>query len=157
MRAPSWCGWGLALLLAVLAVLAGCTSSPTQPPAAEAPTDSRGSPPAESGGAASAATAEPGTAESAPTPSVATAEPVPTASGGTLSAGTTEPGPTESPGAAPAATAPVATPPPDLGFPTGPAVLVAASYEPPTDRVDSTGAFLPANGKPTLVFVDAIW
>lgn len=42
-------------------------------------------------------------------------------------------------------------------FPTGPAVLVAAGYEPPSDHVPSTGAFIPANGKPTLVFVDAIW
>ncbi len=44
-----------------------------------------------------------------------------------------------------------------LDFPTGPAVLVAADYQYPGDRVDSTGAYLPANGKPTLVFVDAIW
>jgi len=44
-----------------------------------------------------------------------------------------------------------------VGFPTGPAVLVEVGYEPPTDRVDSTGAFLPANGRPTLVYVDAIW
>ncbi|MYA20066.1 MAG: hypothetical protein F4Z25_07360 [Chloroflexi bacterium] len=43
------------------------------------------------------------------------------------------------------------------GFPTGPAVLVAADYRYPDDRVASTGAYLPANGKPTLVFVDAIW
>ncbi|MEZ4501318.1 MAG: hypothetical protein R3C39_01695 [Dehalococcoidia bacterium] len=42
-------------------------------------------------------------------------------------------------------------------FPTGPAVLVPAGYEPPGDIVDSTGAYLPANGKPTLVYVDAIW
>ena len=42
-------------------------------------------------------------------------------------------------------------------FPTGPAVLVAADYQYPGNRVDSTGAYLPANGKPTLVFVDAIW
>lgn len=42
-------------------------------------------------------------------------------------------------------------------FPTGPAVLVANSYEPPEDHVPSTGAYLPVNGKPTLVFVDAIW
>ena len=45
----------------------------------------------------------------------------------------------------------------DGGFPTGPAVLVPAGYQPPGDRVDSTGAYVPANGKPTLVFVDAIW
>ena len=46
-----------------------------------------------------------------------------------------------------------------LEFPyaTGPAVLVPDGYEPPGDRVASTGAFIPANGKPTLVFVDAIW
>ena len=42
-------------------------------------------------------------------------------------------------------------------LPTGDAVLVAADYAHPQDRVDNTGAFLPANGKPTLVFVDAIW
>lgn len=42
-------------------------------------------------------------------------------------------------------------------FPTGPAVLVPAGYEPPGDIIDSTGAHLPANGKPTLVYVDAIW
>ena len=42
-------------------------------------------------------------------------------------------------------------------FPTGPAVVVEAGYAPPEDRVPSTGAFLPANGKPTLVYVDAIW
>ena len=35
-------------------------------------------------------------------------------------------------------------------FPTG-------GYRAPVDYVPSTGAFLPANGKPTLVFVDAIW
>ena len=37
------------------------------------------------------------------------------------------------------------------------AVLVAADYRPPRGRVDSTGAYLPMNGKPSLVFVDAIW
>lgn len=42
-------------------------------------------------------------------------------------------------------------------FPTGPAVLVASGYKPPKDHVPSTGAYLPANGKPTLVLVDAIW
>jgi hypothetical protein len=36
-------------------------------------------------------------------------------------------------------------------------VTVAGNYEPPEDHVPSTGAYLPANGKPTLVFVDAIW
>lgn len=45
----------------------------------------------------------------------------------------------------------------EFPYPTGPAVLVPEGYEPPRDRVDSTGAFIPANGKPTLVFVDAIW
>ncbi len=44
-----------------------------------------------------------------------------------------------------------------ITFPTGPAVLVAADYQPPKGKVDSTGAFLPANGKPTVVWVDAIW
>ena len=42
-------------------------------------------------------------------------------------------------------------------FPTGPAVIVAADYEPPTTRIDSTGAWLPANGKPTFVVVGAQW
>ncbi len=42
-------------------------------------------------------------------------------------------------------------------FPTGPASVVPAGYRAPTSHVPSTGAFLPANGKPTLVFVDAIW
>lgn len=42
-------------------------------------------------------------------------------------------------------------------FPTGPAVTVPEGYVPPGDHVPATGAYLPANGKPTLVFVDAIW
>ena len=42
-------------------------------------------------------------------------------------------------------------------FPTGPAVLVAGNYQAPKDKVDSTGAFLPTNGKPTIVWIDAIW
>ena len=42
-------------------------------------------------------------------------------------------------------------------FPTGEPVLVAADYAHPSDHVDNTGAYLPTNGKPTLVFVDAIW
>ncbi|MEX2446704.1 MAG: hypothetical protein WD734_05125 [Dehalococcoidia bacterium] len=37
------------------------------------------------------------------------------------------------------------------------AVTVGADYAPPSDSVASTGAHLPANGRPTLVFVDAIW
>jgi hypothetical protein len=45
----------------------------------------------------------------------------------------------------------------EYDFPTGEAILVAAGYTHPDDRVDNTGAYLPANGKPTLVFVDAIW
>jgi hypothetical protein len=44
-----------------------------------------------------------------------------------------------------------------VDFPTGPAVLVAQGYTPLKDRIDNTGAYLPANGKPTLVFVEAIW
>jgi hypothetical protein len=44
-----------------------------------------------------------------------------------------------------------------VALPSGPAVLVANGYQAPKDRVDSTGAFVPANGKPTLVWVDAIW
>ena len=42
-------------------------------------------------------------------------------------------------------------------FPTGEPVLVAADYVHPDDRVDNTGRYLPTNGKPTVVFVDAIW
>ncbi|MSP22833.1 MAG: hypothetical protein EXR66_07465 [Dehalococcoidia bacterium] len=53
------------------------------------------------------------------------------------------------------------SPPPktaDVGaLPSGPAVLVANGYQAPKDNVDSTGAYVPANGKPTLVWVDAIW
>ena len=64
--------------------------------------------------------------------------------------------------ATPSEAAPLATAAPTeavgaLGFPTGPAVTVAADYAPPADHVPSTGAYLPANGKPTLVYVDAIW
>ena len=40
---------------------------------------------------------------------------------------------------------------------SGGAVTVPRGYEPPTDRVPSTGASIPVNGKPTLVYVDAIW
>lgn len=43
------------------------------------------------------------------------------------------------------------------GFPTGPAVMVPDGYTPPNDHVPSTGAWLPDNEQPTLVFVDAIW
>ncbi len=42
-------------------------------------------------------------------------------------------------------------------FPTGPAVTVAAGYAYPEDHIPSTGAYLPVNGQPTVVFVDAIW
>ena len=42
-------------------------------------------------------------------------------------------------------------------FPTGLAVTVPEGYTPPSDHVPETGTYLPANGKPTLVFVDAIW
>lgn len=60
-----------------------------------------------------------------------------------------------------------ATPAPDVrtsiapaataAFPGGAAVTVPPGYQLPADRVDSTGAYLPVNGKPTLVYVDAIW
>ena len=59
--------------------------------------------------------------------------------------------------AAPTATSAAAAAAPGDDFPTGPAVLVAVDYQPPGNRVDSTGAYLPANGKPTFVFFDAIW
>jgi hypothetical protein len=45
---------------------------------------------------------------------------------------------------------------PVYDFATGPAVLVSNDFEPSRQHVESTGAYLPANGKPTLVFVDAI-
>ena len=64
---------------------------------------------------------------------------------------TTSPEPTAISAAAAAATAP------GYNFPTGLAVLVAADYQPPENRVDSTGAYFPVNGKPTFVFFDAIW
>ena len=82
------------------------------------------------GGAAPAPTAT-------PEPAVTTATPAGTA--------TPTPSPTPTPTSE------------SYAFPTGPAALVAADYEPPEDRVASTGAYLPSNGKPTLVFVDAIW
>lgn len=65
-------------------------------------------------------------------------------------------GASEPAAAAPAPTSaePAAT---QYDFATGPAVLIAAGYESPSDRVDSTGAYLPVNGRPTVVFVDAIW
>jgi hypothetical protein len=40
---------------------------------------------------------------------------------------------------------------------SGPAVTVPDGWEEPRDSVARTGAYLPANGLPTLVFVDAIW
>lgn len=46
---------------------------------------------------------------------------------------------------------------PAYDFATGPAVLVSAGFVPSTERIESTGAYLPVNGKPTLVFVDVIW
>ena len=42
-------------------------------------------------------------------------------------------------------------------FLSGPAVTVPDGWEEPRDSVARTGAYLPANGLPTLVFVDAIW
>ena len=152
MRPAARYAWPLALLLAALVA---CTSSGDGSPAAQAPVDSGGSRPAAAAepvatapvGTVSTATAEPAATAPGGTASTATAEPAATAPGGTASTATAEP----------AATAALVTPTPELGFPTGPAVLVASNYVPPGDRVDSTGAFLPANGKPTLVFVDAIW
>lgn len=55
---------------------------------------------------------------------------------------------------APSRAEPVAS---EFAFPTGSAVTIAAGYESPGDIIDSTGAYLPANGKPTLVYTDAIW
>ena len=40
---------------------------------------------------------------------------------------------------------------------TGGPIRVPKEYQPPHDRVPSTGATIPVNGKPTLVYVDAIW
>ncbi|MCY4639656.1 MAG: hypothetical protein OXC94_04880 [Chloroflexi bacterium] len=168
MRPAARYAWPLALLLAALVA---CTSSGDGSPAAQAPVDSGGSRPAAAAepvatapvGTVSTATAEPAATAPGGTASTATAERAATAPGGTASTATAEPAATAPGGTAstataePAATAALVTPTPELGFPTGPAVLVASNYVPPGDRVDSTGAFLPANGKPTLVFVDAIW
>jgi len=77
-------------------------------------------------------------------------------SGGTPEAATPALGASDTTGATAATTTPAATDA-AFAFPTGPAVVVEAGYAPPEDRVPSTGAFLPANGKPTLVYVDAIW
>jgi hypothetical protein len=43
------------------------------------------------------------------------------------------------------------------GFPTGPAVVVPDGFTAPDEGVGSTGAWLPDNEQPTLVFVDAVW
>ena len=43
------------------------------------------------------------------------------------------------------------------GIPTGPAVTVPEGHAPPRGRIASTGAWVPDNGRPSLVFVDAIW
>ena len=40
---------------------------------------------------------------------------------------------------------------------TLPAVMVSSDYEIPKGYVDNTGAYIPQNGKPTIVFVDSIW
>ncbi len=78
--------------------------------------------------------------------------------GGEAPAPTATPEPTVTTATPEATATQTATPtPPAYDFPSGPAVLVAADYAPPEDRVASTGAYLPSNGKPTLVFVDAIW
>ena len=55
---------------------------------------------------------------------------------------------------------PTEAPPPDAAAsPSSSQVVttVPQGYEPPKDRVAFTGATIPVNGKPTLVFVDAIW
>ena len=75
--------------------------------------------------------------------------------GGGSAAPAASPAPTATSAAAAAAAA--AAPAASYDFPTGPAVLVAADYQPPENRVDSTGAYFPVNGKPTFVFFDAIW
>lgn len=59
-------------------------------------------------------------------------------------------------GNAPAATPPAAGPS-AVATSDGGAVTVPSGYRPPADRVPSTGATIPVNGKPTLVYVDAIW
>ena len=69
--------------------------------------------------------------------------------------GSAAPAASSAPTATSAAAAAAAAP--SYDFPTGPAVLVAADYQPPENRVDSTGAYFPVNGKPTFVFFDAIW
>jgi hypothetical protein len=64
-------------------------------------------------------------------------------------------GGSEAPGAASQPAAAAAASPYD--FATGAAVTVPSGYAYPQDHVPSTGAYLPVNGQPTLVFVDAIW
>ena len=86
-----------------------------------------------------------GAATSDPTPASTSASAAPSDSGA-LAAGSTSDA--VAPGTADTAR---------YDFPTGPAVIVPIGYEPPADHVPSTGAHLPVNGKPTLVFVDAIW
>lgn len=76
-----------------------------------------------------------------------------TSTGGAATTGTTAASQAPSNGAAGAGGAAGVA----VDFPTGPAVLVAQDYTPLRDRIDNTGAYLPANGKPTLVFVEAIW
>lgn len=57
----------------------------------------------------------------------------------------------------PLTTSSPATTAPAPAIASGGAVTVPRGYEPPKDRVPSTGASIPVNGKPTLVYVDAIW
>lgn len=84
-------------------------------------------------------------------------------SGGDGDAGTEAPAASAAAPAASAAAAPATSAAssdastPVYDFATGPAVLVSNDFVPSKERVDSTGAYLPTNGKPTLVFVDAIW
>jgi hypothetical protein len=39
----------------------------------------------------------------------------------------------------------------------GLSVTAPEGYRPPSDHVPETGTYLPADGRPTLMFVDAIW
>ena len=60
-------------------------------------------------------------------------------------------------GASPASTGDVPAPAATVAASADGAVRVPKGYQPPADRVPSTGATIPVNGKPTLVYVDAIW
>lgn len=91
-----------------------------------------------------------GGSEATPTSVAQSTDPAPAGGAGEPSSNADTPSDDQSPGAdSEAGDAP--------DSPSGEAVLVSADYQHPSEYVDNTGAYLPANGKPTVVFVDAIW